>query len=157
MRRREAALAVSGGGGPASTAPWPRRGRTPSLPYLATSLNNLANMLSALGHREAALAGAGGGHAALYPRPGRDAAGRLHPRLSQSLNNLANMLSDLGRWEAALAAAEEAVRLHRALAEARPDAFRLEFARSLWVAGDLYAEKGDYDDGMAALGRASLL
>ena len=53
-----------------------------------------------------------------------------------SLNNLANMLSDLGRREAALAAAEEAVRLYRALAETRPDAFRSRnYARSLLGGG----------------------
>jgi len=41
------------------------------------------------------------------------------------------MLSDLGRREAALTTAEEAVRLYRGLAEARPDAFIPDLARSL--------------------------
>jgi hypothetical protein len=50
-----------------------------------------------------------------------------------SIANLANRLSDLGRREDALAAAEEAVHLHRALAEARPDAFAPGLALSLDV------------------------
>ena len=48
-----------------------------------------------------------------------------------SVNNLARMLKDLGRIEEALAAAEEAVRLFRALADSRPDAFTPNLASSL--------------------------
>lgn len=51
--------------------------------------------------------------------------------LAAALNNLSNRLSDLGRREAALAAVEEAVALYRALAAARPDAFRPALATSL--------------------------
>jgi hypothetical protein len=54
-----------------------------------------------------------------------------------SLNNLARRLSGLGRREEALAAADEAVRLYRALAAARPDAFTPDLARSLSVLGDV--------------------
>ena len=50
------------------------------------------------------------------------------------------MLSDLGRREQALVIAEEAVGYHRALAAARPDAFDVELARSLWVLGDLHGD-----------------
>ncbi|MEI7940693.1 MAG: tetratricopeptide repeat protein, partial [Verrucomicrobiota bacterium] len=48
-----------------------------------------------------------------------------------TLNNLANVLSDLGRREEALAHAQDAVRLYRQLAEARPDAFLPNLAMSL--------------------------
>jgi len=53
------------------------------------------------------------------------------PDLARSLNNLAVALSDLGRREEALTTAEEAVRLRRALAAARPDAFTPDLASSL--------------------------
>lgn len=58
------------------------------------------------------------------------------------LNNGANYLSVLGRREAALGAAQEAVGHYRDLALARPEAIAVEFARSLWVVGDLYADDG---------------
>jgi hypothetical protein len=61
------------------------------------------------------------------------------------------MLSDLGRREEALTAAEEAVRLRRALAAARPDAFGVDLARSLWVLGDLYGETGTVDSATETL------
>ena len=50
------------------------------------------------------------------------------------------MLSALGRREEALNAVEEAVGYYRALANAWPDAFNVELARSLWVLGDLYGD-----------------
>src|SRR5205823_3551484 len=46
-------------------------------------------------------------------------------------DTLASRLSDLGRREEALTAAEEAVRLRRALAAARPNAFTPDLALSL--------------------------
>jgi hypothetical protein len=55
------------------------------------------------------------------------------------------MLSNLGRREEALSAADEAVRLYRALAASRPDAFGVDLARSLWVLGDLHGETGNSD------------
>ena len=100
------------------------------LPDLAMSLNNLANMLSALGRREEALAQA---EEAVRLRRQLAAArpDAFLPDLAMSLNNLANMLSALGRREEALAQAEEAVRLYRQLAAARPDAFLPDLAGSL--------------------------
>jgi hypothetical protein len=59
-----------------------------------------------------------------------------------SLNNLANRLSDLGRREPVLAAAEEAARLYRELAAARPDAFRPYLATSLSVLAARLEEVG---------------
>jgi tetratricopeptide (TPR) repeat protein len=70
------------------------------------------------------------------------------------MNNLANRLSDLGRREEALKAAEEAVGLRRALAEARPDAFSAELARSLGVLGLLHAETEKPDLARATLAEA---
>jgi tetratricopeptide (TPR) repeat protein len=60
--------------------------------------------------------------------------------LARSLNNLANGLNDLGRHEEALAQAEEAVRIHRQLAQQRPDAFLPDLARTLTVFGKIIAE-----------------
>jgi hypothetical protein len=70
------------------------------------------------------------------------------------LNNLANRLSALGRREDALTAAEEAVEHYRALAEARPDAFGAEFARCLWVFGDLQGGAGKPDLAVGTLAEA---
>ena len=53
--------------------------------------------------------------------------------LGRLMNNLSVRLSALGRREEALAQAEEAVRLYRQLAKARPDAFLPDLARSLAV------------------------
>jgi tetratricopeptide (TPR) repeat protein len=61
------------------------------------------------------------------------------------------VLSDLGRREEALTVAEEAVRLYRALAAARPDAFRIDLARSLWVLGNLYGQSGQTDPAIETL------
>jgi len=52
-------------------------------------------------------------------------------RAAGLLNNLSVRLSDLGRREEALTVAEEAVRLRRGLAAARPDAFTPDLALSL--------------------------
>ena len=67
--------------------------------------------------------------------------------LAISLSNLAVRLAGVGRLEDALAAAEEATGIHRELAEARPDAFRPDLARSL---NNLAAELA----GVGAGGRA---
>ena len=54
-------------------------------------------------------------------------------------SNLSVRLRDLGRREEALAQAEEAVRLYRQLAAARPDAFLPYLAKSLAVCGNIKA------------------
>jgi tetratricopeptide (TPR) repeat protein len=80
-----------------------------------------------------------------------DAAGRL----AASLNNLAVRLGDLGRREDALAAIREAVTILRALAAARPDAFRPDLASSLNnLAADL-AGLGRREDALAAIQEAA--
>jgi tetratricopeptide (TPR) repeat protein len=49
------------------------------------------------------------------------------------------MLSNLGRREEALAASQEAVDIHRRLAQTRPDAFLPDLARSLGAMSDVLA------------------
>jgi hypothetical protein len=60
----------------------------------------------------------------------------INPLLAWAFTHAAIRLSALGRREDALAAAEEAVRLYRALAAARPDAFTPNLATSLSVFAD---------------------
>ena len=93
-------------------------------------LNNLANMLSAVGRREDGLAAAEEA-VALYRELARARPDAFTPHLAGSLTTLANMRSYVGRREDALAAAEEAVALRRELARARPDAFTPDLAMSL--------------------------
>ena len=118
-------------------------------PDLATSLNNLANRLSALGRREEALAAAEEAvrhyRALAAARP--DA---FTPDLAGSLNNVANRLSALGRREEALAAAEEAVRLRRVLAAARPDAFTPDLATSHNNLAAFLSDLGRREEALAA-------
>ena len=101
---------------------------------LANALNNLANGLGHLGRWEDALAAIEEAImirrelAAARPddlRP--DLAPSLH-MLASSLNGLSIYLAELGRRENALTASEEAVTIHRELAQVRPDAFRLGIA-----------------------------
>jgi tetratricopeptide (TPR) repeat protein len=61
---------------------------------------------------------------------------------AQWLVDLSAWLSLLGRRERALGAGEEAVAIHRALAEARPDAFRPDLAASLSNLGIMLSELG---------------
>jgi tetratricopeptide (TPR) repeat protein len=71
-----------------------------------------------------------------------------------SLCNLAVMLSALGRSEEALAAAEEAVRLRRSLAAARPDAFTPDLAGSLTNLAAILRELGRHAKALAAAEQA---
>jgi hypothetical protein len=61
--------------------------------------------------------------------------------------------SGKGEWRA-LTGAEEAVRLYRDLAEARPGAFIPDLARSLGVLGNLYGGTGSIDLAIATLAEA---
>jgi tetratricopeptide (TPR) repeat protein len=66
------------------------------------------------------------------------------------LNNLANRLSALGRREEALKAAEEAVRLYRALAEASPDIFLPDLAMSLNNLANRLSDLGRREEALKA-------
>ena len=66
-----------------------------------------------------------------------------------SLNNLATMLSELGRREEALTQAEEAVRLYRQLAAARPDAFLPNLAMSLNNLANRLSDLGRREEALA--------
>ena len=70
------------------------------------------------------------------------------------MSNLANRLSGLGWREEALTAAEEAVEHHRALADAWPDTFIADLARSLWVLGNKYGETEKPDLAIVTLAEA---
>jgi tetratricopeptide (TPR) repeat protein len=63
-------------------------------------------------------------------------------------------LADLGRREDALAASQEAARVYRELAEARPDAFRPDLATSLHNLAVLLAGLGRREDALAAIEEA---
>jgi tetratricopeptide (TPR) repeat protein len=65
-------------------------------------------------------------------------------------NNLGNRLGHLGRREEALAAAEEAVRLRRVLAAARPDAFIPALARALNNLANRLSGLGRREEALAA-------
>jgi tetratricopeptide (TPR) repeat protein len=62
------------------------------------------------------------------------------------LNNLAIRLSGLGRREDALTTAAEAVHMHRALADARPDAFTADLALSLNNLANMLSDLGRRED-----------
>ena len=66
------------------------------------------------------------------------------------LDSLGIRLSAVGRRDDALAATEEAVAIYRRLAEAAPDAFEPDLARSLSNLGADYSGVGRRDDALAA-------
>jgi tetratricopeptide (TPR) repeat protein len=68
-----------------------------------------------------------------------------------------NRLSGLGRRDAALMVGEEAVRLRRALAAARPDAFTPDLALSLNNLANMLSELGRREEALAAAEEAALL
>jgi tetratricopeptide (TPR) repeat protein len=78
-------------------------------------------------------------------------------QIAPMLSNLSAHLSSLGRGEDALAAAEETVRLYRALTEARPDAFMPELARSLSNLVNTQSALGRREDALAAAEEAARL
>ncbi len=71
-----------------------------------------------------------------------------------SLNNLANRLSDIGQREKAFSAAEEAVGLYRALAEARPGAFTPGLPMSLHTFANMLSALGRREEALTAAGEA---
>ncbi len=73
---------------------------------------------------------------------------------AQWLNNLAVLLGDLGRREEALAAIEQAVAIYRELAEARPDTYLPDLARSLSNQSVSMSELGRREEALAAISQA---
>src|SRR5207249_5016005 len=71
-------------------------------------------------------------------------------RTALLLNTLATRLSDLGRREGALTMAQEAVRLYRALAAARPDAFTPDLAASLNNLANTLSDLGRREEALTA-------
>jgi tetratricopeptide (TPR) repeat protein len=77
-----------------------------------------------------------------------------NPDTAMWLNNLAVRLSDLGRREEALVAIEEAVRLRRDLAAARPDAFTPDLAMSLNNLANMLSALGRREEALACIEEA---
>jgi tetratricopeptide (TPR) repeat protein len=115
----------------------------------ASSLTNLAKMLSDLGRREEALRAAQEA-ADLYRRLATARPEAFLPNLAVSLNNLAKRLSDLGLREQALSAAQEAVDLFRQLATARPEAFHPDRASSLNNLANALSDLGRLEEALSA-------
>ena len=122
----------------------------------ASSLNNLANRVSALGRREEALEAAQEA-VALYRDLAAARPDAFIPNLAMSLNNLANVLSGLGRREEALEAVQEAVALYRDLADARPDAFTPDLAASLNNLANRLSDLGRREEALEAAQEAVAL
>ena len=70
------------------------------------------------------------------------------------LLDLSNRLADLGRREEALAAIEQAADIYRQLAEARPDAFLPDLAKSLNNQSNCLADLGRREEALAAIEQA---
>ncbi|MFJ8689577.1 tetratricopeptide repeat protein [Micromonospora wenchangensis] len=117
------------------------------LPDLATSLNNLGNLLSELGRDEQALT-----HAEEALRIQRHLAKTnpdTHlPNLAASLDNLGISLSELGPCEQALTLTEEALRIRRGLAETNPDTHLPDLAASLGNLGNRLSELGRHEQAL---------
>ncbi|MFN8546503.1 MAG: tetratricopeptide repeat protein [Candidatus Eisenbacteria bacterium] len=126
------------------------------LPYLATSLNNLGNVLSELGRREDALE-ATKEATELDRRLATQRPDAFLPELAMSLNNLGNRLSELGRREDALEATKEATELYRRLATQRPDAFGVRLAGSLASMGLRLRELERNDEALSAVREAVIV
>jgi tetratricopeptide (TPR) repeat protein len=73
------------------------------------------------------------------------------PDLAGSLNNQSNRLRDVGRREDALTAIEEAVKIRRELAAARPDAFLPDLAGSLNNQSNRLRDVGRREDALTAI------
>ena len=96
----------------------------------AGALNNLANVLSALGRREEALEKAQVA-TRIYDQLAQVQPEAYRPYLATSLNNLARTLSALGRLEESLGKIQEAAQIYEQLAKVRPGAFLPNLAMSL--------------------------
>jgi eukaryotic-like serine/threonine-protein kinase len=117
----------------------------PNHSSFATSLNNLANVLAAMGKLEEAKAMH---ERALYTR--EKILGPDHPDVAQSLNNLANQLLTMGRYEEAKAVDERALAIReKAFGPDHP-----EVALSLNNMGDLLNLMGRYEEAKPLLERS---
>ncbi len=109
---------------------------------LATSINNLANRLSATGDSAGALVAAR--EAVAIRRRQTQVNPAVHePDLGMTVSNLANRLSEMGENSAALDAAREAVAIRRRLALANPAANEPDLAASIINLGRILIETGD--------------
>lgn len=77
------------------------------------------------------------------------------PGLAVALNNLTYPLRAAGRRDDALAAADESVRLNRALAAARPKKYRYSLACSLSTQAEVLTQAGRLDDALDSVSEAA--
>jgi tetratricopeptide (TPR) repeat protein len=90
------------------------------------------------------------------PRKGSRSTGAWpQPGLAIALNNLSYPLRAAGRRDEALAAAEESVRLNRALTAARPKKYRYSLACSLGTQAELLTQAGRPDDALKSVSEAA--
>ncbi|WP_433040355.1 hypothetical protein [Dactylosporangium sp. CS-033363] len=85
------------------------------------------------------------------------ARGDVHAARADALRNLAQRLSAVGRHERGLAAVQDAVEVHGRLAHDRPDAHRLDFAKSLQLHSTLLSAVGRDDAALTAINQATEL
>jgi hypothetical protein len=116
---------------------------------LATSVNNLANLLSESGDRPGALAAA---HKTMEicTRLAKANPATFEPALATSLNNWANCLSQSGNRMGALAAAREALELYIRLTKASPADFEPHLAMSQTNLASRLSENGDRTGALSA-------
>lgn len=116
---------------------------------LATSVNNLANLLSESGDHPGALAAA---HKtmAICTRLAKVNPAAFEPALAMTLNNWANCLSQSGDRTGALAAAREALELYIRLTKASPADFEPQLAMSQTNLASRLSENGDRTGALSA-------
>ena len=124
--------------------------------YLATSINNLASVLSATGDRAGALDAAREA-VAIRRRLAQASPAAYEPDLAGSINNLANTLGATGNTTGALDAAREAVVIFRRLAQANPAAFEPDLAMSISNLANSLSETGDRTGALEAAREAVTL
>ncbi|ATE57643.1 tetratricopeptide repeat protein [Actinosynnema pretiosum] len=126
---------------------------TEYLPDLASSLNNQAARLAAVGRGEEALEVIS--EAVTIRRAlAKDRPDAFLPNLASSLNNQANSLAAVGRGEEALEVISEAVTIRRALAKDRPDAFLPNLASSLNNQANSLAAVGRGEEALEVISEA---
>ncbi len=107
------------------------------LPYVATTLNNLANLHSdknefpqALEKYEEALK--------IYRELAKENPRTYLPDVAMTLNNLAVLHSAKNEFPQALEKYEEALKIYRELAKENPNSYEIEYAKSLLMGVDLF-------------------
>lgn len=96
--------------------------------HLASSLNNLSNILSSSGQKKEAALEAIQEAVLLRRELVKGNPQAFMPDLALNLNNLSNSLNSLGQYKAALEAIQESIKLYESLAREYPQAFEENLA-----------------------------